>query len=116
MASSTPVGTAREVGPGRRARAEIQLDGSAASVALYLDPEANEAEFALLVGDAFQRQGLGRHLLERLVAVARERGIGKLVGDVLAENAPMLALVAQLGFRATPSNEASVVRVECVLL
>lgn len=81
----------------------------------YLDPEANEAEFALLVGDAFQRQGLGQHLLERLVAVARERGIGKLVGDVLAENAPMLALVTQLGFVATPSDEASVVRVEVLL-
>src|SRR5262249_46907729 len=60
----------------------------------YLHPETGTAEFALVVGDAHQRQGLGRHLLQRLIEIARERGVRRLVGLVLRENAPMLALTA----------------------
>jgi acetyltransferase len=65
----------------------------------YLHRETGEAEFALIVSDAYQGQGLGRHLLERLIAVARERGVRKLTGQVLAENSPMLRLVKSLAFR-----------------
>ncbi len=65
----------------------------------YLNPETGEAEFALVVGDAFQGKGLGRHLLKRLIDVARERGVRRLVGLVLHENEPMLTLTKSLGFR-----------------
>ena len=41
----------------------------------YLHPETGEAEFALVVSDSHQRQGLGRHLLGRLIHIARERGV-----------------------------------------
>ena len=43
----------------------------------YLTPESGDAEFALVVGDSAQRQGLGRHLMERLIGVAKERGVHK---------------------------------------
>ena len=52
----------------------------------YLNPETGEAEFALVVGDAHQRQGLGRHLMQRLIDIARERGVRRLAGLVLREN------------------------------
>ena len=40
------------------------------------DPQRPDtAEFAIVVGDAYQRRGLGRTLSVRLVAEARERGI-----------------------------------------
>jgi acetyltransferase len=77
----------------------------------YLRPETGEAEFALVVGDAAQRQGLGRHLLERLIAIARERGVRRLVGPVLADNEPMRELLRQLGFASRPSPEDGVVAV-----
>jgi len=64
-----------------------------------LTDEPGAAEFALVVGDAHQRQGLGRHLLTRLIDIARESGVKRLVGEVLAENYPMLDLTASLGFR-----------------
>lgn len=64
-----------------------------------LTDEPGAAEFALVVGDAHQRQGLGRHLLTRLIDIAQERGVKRLVGEVLAENYPMLDLTASLGFR-----------------
>jgi acetyltransferase len=81
----------------------------------YLRPETGEAEFALVVNDAYQRQRLGRHLLERLIAVARERGVKKLVGLILAQNGPMLALSTALGFRAKGPAEEGVVEVELAL-
>jgi acetyltransferase len=34
-----------------------------------------------------------------LIDWARSRGLGEIVGQVLADNAPMLAFVRRLGFR-----------------
>jgi len=56
------------------------------------------AEFAVVIADAWQRQGLARHLLERLIAIASQRGLRRLEGDVLEDNHAMLALVRELGF------------------
>lgn len=77
----------------------------------YLHPETGSAEFALVVSDAYQRQGLGRHLMQRLIDIARERGVKRLVGQVLAENAPMLHLMQSLGFSTPIVVEEQVVRV-----
>jgi acetyltransferase len=77
----------------------------------FLDPKTDEAEFALVVRDACQRQGLGRHLMEGLIAIATERGVKRLVGLVLRENGPMLSLLASLGFGPPETFEDSVVRV-----
>lgn len=50
-------------------------------------------EMAVVVEDAFQGVGLGRALLERLIAFARDRGVVELGGSVLPENGRMLALL-----------------------
>src|SRR5262249_8658803 len=72
-----------------------------------LHPETGAAEFALVVEDAHQRKGLGRHLLTRLIDIARERGVKKLVGQVLRENAPMLAMTTGFGFRRAEGGGSS---------
>jgi len=77
----------------------------------YLNPETGTAEFALVVGDAFQSKGLGRHLMQRLIDIARERGVRNLEGLILAENIPMLDLMASLGFSPPIPFESGVVRV-----
>jgi len=51
------------------------------------------ADFALLVVDGWQHQGLGSALLLRLVAIAASRGIERFVGSVLSDNTPMFALI-----------------------
>jgi acetyltransferase len=78
----------------------------------YLQPETKTAEFALVVRDAYQRQGLGRHLLQRLIDIARERGVRRLVGQVLAENTPMLHLMHSLGFTPPVVVADNIVRME----
>jgi acetyltransferase len=65
----------------------------------YMNPQTRSAEFAVIVRDAYQGEGLGQHLMERIIAVARERGVRQLVGAVLLENRRMLALAKDLGFR-----------------
>ncbi|HTP47316.1 MAG TPA: GNAT family N-acetyltransferase [Casimicrobiaceae bacterium] len=62
------------------------------------NPDRESAEFAVVVSDAWQGRGLGRALMELLIARARARGYSQLVGNVLAVNAPMLGLAASLGF------------------
>ena len=61
------------------------------------DATGDEAEYALTVADDWQGQGLGRQLLLRLAAHARDQGVAWLHGALLWENAPMLALVNRLG-------------------
>ena len=57
------------------------------------------AEVAVTIADAWQGCGLGRLLLERVVDAARRNGVRRLIGDVLAANARMLALARRFGFR-----------------
>jgi acetyltransferase len=75
----------------------------------YLHPESATAEFALIVGDTWQRQGLGRHLMGRLMAVARERGVRRLKGLVLRENDAMLTLMKGLHFKPEDSPDPDIV-------
>lgn len=67
-------------------------------VARYVRDE-DEAEFALVVADAWQGRGIGSRLLAKLAAVAHRRGIRHLYGEILATNLPMLELVRKLGFQ-----------------
>jgi|SRR5215813_2346743 len=58
---------------------------------------ADEAEIALVVGDALQGKGLGQLLLSRLREAALERGIARFTGSVLSENRPMRELLRKVG-------------------
>ena len=73
------------------------------------DDDGPDAEFALLVGDASTRQGIGRHLLVTLVEAARARGVRTLYGTTLSTNAAMLGLGHGLGFAARREIGDSVV-------
>ncbi len=66
------------------------------------NPGGRSAEFALLVADSAAGQGLGRRLMEALMAVAREQGLAQLDGLVLRQNDAMLKLVRGLGFAVQP--------------
>jgi acetyltransferase len=59
----------------------------------------DEAEFAILVSDRWQGQGLGSALLRRLVAIGRQEKLGLITADILPDNHRMQAIARKLGFR-----------------
>jgi GNAT superfamily N-acetyltransferase len=59
------------------------------------------AEFAIVVGDAYQRQGLGRELAERLAAEARRRGIRRFTAWTLWENEAVDRLIRSIAEHLT---------------
>jgi acetyltransferase len=60
---------------------------------------ANEAEFALLVTDRCQKQGLGTELLKRLVQVGREEKLARIAADIMADNHAMQHICRKVGFK-----------------
>lgn len=58
------------------------------------------AEFAILVGSRLKGHGVGWLLMRRVIEHAREKGLRRVYGDVLAENTAMLQMAGELGFRA----------------
>jgi acetyltransferase len=65
----------------------------------------NEAEFAVLVVDAMQRQGIGKELLRRLIEIGRAEDLDALVGTILPENRGMVQVCKALGFETKTSWE-----------
>ena len=63
-----------------------------------LDEET--AEFAILVRSRLKGHGLGWMLMRRVIDYAKEKGLRRVYGDVLVENAAMLQMCAELGFYA----------------
>ena len=70
-------------------------------------PASRDAEFALLVSDAVQGQGLGRLLLTRLFEVGRDWGMERIVAEILPDNARMRKACASLGFTFHGSTGAT---------
>src|SRR5262245_5797556 len=56
------------------------------------------AEFAVLVRSRLKGHGLGWLLMQRVIDYAKEKGLRRVYGDVLAENSAMLQMSAELGF------------------
>jgi GNAT superfamily N-acetyltransferase len=60
-----------------------------------------EAEAAVVVADAYQRQGLGSQLLRRLLAYAQAQGLTTWVAEINAQNVPMLRFIGRGGLPVT---------------
>jgi acetyltransferase len=56
------------------------------------------AECAILVRSRLKGHGLGWQLMRRVIDYAKEKGLRRVYGDVLVENATMLQMSAELGF------------------
>jgi acetyltransferase len=69
-------------------------------VRLYAEPDQVSCEFAILVRSDLHGHGLGTTLMNRIIRIARERGLKRMVGSVLRDNVRMLRLVRELGFVA----------------
>ena len=65
---------------------------------LVVEPDGLTGEFAVIVQPDIKGKGLAGRLMHRLTDWARSRGMHAVVGQVLADNAPMLGFMRHLGF------------------
>jgi len=72
----------------------------------------NEAELAVLVDDRHQHLGMGTELYRRLIAVARDEKVKRVVSTILGENQDMQAICRKLGFQLKAELEDDTVRAE----
>jgi acetyltransferase len=81
-------------------------------VARYVRDEAGTGcDFAIVLADEFQRQGLGRRLLSSLLDAAQGAGLSTMSGITLASNQGMIRLARKLGFDiGLEPGDASVLR------
>lgn len=94
----------RDLDAARLAAFVIDDGGEIRAVAdLHIDPpDADYAEFGLIVGQAVSGHGLGRRLMQRLLLEAKRRGLASVTGCVSGDNARMLRLCQDLGGRIAP--------------
>jgi acetyltransferase len=63
--------------------------------------DETSAEFAVLVRSRLKAHGIGWLLMRRMIDYAKAKGLRHVYADVLTENAAMLQMCAELGFRET---------------
>ncbi|WP_420644096.1 bifunctional acetate--CoA ligase family protein/GNAT family N-acetyltransferase [Candidatus Leptofilum sp.] len=65
----------------------------------------DEAEFAMLVSDRYQGQGIGTAMLKHLLEIGKQEGVKRVVAYLLSENRGMRAICLKLGFRLEREGE-----------
>jgi RimJ/RimL family protein N-acetyltransferase len=75
----------------------------------YIVVRPGVAEIAFVVVDAYQGQGIGTILMQRLAILAREGGLRELIAQVLPENTAMLKMFKKFGFRPASKREPQVI-------
>ncbi|MCT4700291.1 protein lysine acetyltransferase [Enterobacteriaceae bacterium H20N1] len=73
------------------------------------DPDNIDAEFAVLVRSDLKGLGLGRRLLEKLIAYTGDHGLQRLNGITMPNNRGMVTLARKLGFEVDIQLEDGIV-------
>lgn len=77
-------------------------------VRMSRQPDLENAEMAVIVGDPWQGQGAGKTLCLHCLKIAKELGVKKMWMEILKENSRMIQHAEKLGFIKVSSNEDSV--------
>jgi acetyltransferase len=75
----------------------------------------DEAELAAVATDAAQHKGLGTELYRRLIELARDEKLSRVVSTMLPENREMRAVCVKHGFKMFSSLEDNAIRAELEL-
>ncbi len=97
--------------------AEIEIGGEKISIGvnrLIYYPHIEEYEFAIVVTDDWQQSGVGYLLMDKLIYIAKDRGIKEIFGLVLRDNSSMMNFIKKFGFEIV-EREIDVCRVRLCL-
>jgi acetyltransferase len=75
-----------------------------------INADGESCEFALAVADEWQHKGIGHKLMFSLMDLARDKGLKRMEGEVLARNHAMMSLVTNLGFDVSASEDDPSIR------
>jgi acetyltransferase len=75
----------------------------------------NDGEFALVVVDAHQGQGLGTELLRRLVQIGRDEGLSRIIAMIAVDNHEMQRVSRQVGFAVRYDETDQLMKAELTL-
>ena len=81
-----------------------------------MNPDGVSCEFALVVADKWHHKGIGSNLMSALIEAARQSGIKRMEGEILANNHNMLKLTEGLGFSVHTSADDPGIREAVKLL
>jgi acetyltransferase len=111
----------------------IDYDREMALVAEYLNPETNQreivgvgrlskiygtldAEFSLLIVDAWHGKGLGTEFLKMLIQIGRDEGMKRIIAYISPDNQAMQKVSQRLGFKLhRDMDDPTIVEAELVL-
>jgi acetyltransferase len=85
-------------------------EGFPIGVARWMSGDDGPPELSITVIDAYQGQGVGIRLMDALLALARKRGVHRIMADVLRENTGMRRLVNRYRSVIQRSGDPLVVR------
>lgn len=83
--------------PDRPSEVDDPSGYAVASARLIRDADPTSAEAALAIVDDYQRRGIGRFLIDLLLATAADNGITTLRFEILRQNRAMVGLIASMG-------------------
>jgi len=72
---------------------------------VIVEPDGKSGEYAVLVGDQWHGQGLGKKLMECIIQIAKDMRLKRIFGFVIASNYKMLRVCEKLGFIQESSDE-----------
>jgi acetyltransferase len=72
----------------------------------------NDGEIAAITSDDCQGRGLGSEMMRRLLRIARDENLERIVATTLPENTQMCAMLKRLGFRVSVHLEDNLVEAE----
>jgi acetyltransferase len=81
------------------------------AVRLIREPGGNTGEFAVVVGDEWQGQGLGSKLLDYIIDIGKDMKLETIYGYLISDNVKMIHLCTQKGFEMEPAEEGITKRV-----
>lgn len=106
MARLTQIDYSREMAfIATRLDPDTGLEETLATVRATVDADNDAAEFGVIVRSDIKAGGLGRLLMNKLIAYLALRGTRRLTGTVLTVNARMLAMARGLGFVESDNPE-----------
>ncbi len=85
-------------------------EGKAIGVARWMSGPGGPPELSITIIDEYQGMGVGTRLMDALLALARKRGVRRIIADVLRENTGMRHLCNRYNAVVQRSDDPVVVR------